>query len=58
MIMTIKEARIQVGFTQKQVQDLIGIPIRTLQNWEAGVRKCPDYIERLVVEKILELGQK
>lgn len=56
--MTIKEARIQVGFTQKQVQDLIGIPIRTIQNWELGVRKCPDYIERLVVEKILELGKK
>ena len=58
MNMTIKEARIEVGFTQKQVQDLIGIPIRTLQNWEAGVRKCPDYIERLVVEKIFELARK
>ena len=58
MNMTIKEARIEVGFTQKQVQDLIGIPIRTLQNWEAGVRKCPDYIERLVVEKILEFARK
>ena len=55
--MTIKEARIEVGFTQKQVQDLIGIPIRTLQNWESGIRKCPDYIERLVVEKILVLGK-
>lgn len=56
--MTIKEARTQVGFTQKQVQEKMGIPIRTLQNWEAGVRKCPDYIERLVVEKIIQLGQK
>lgn len=56
--MTIKEARTQVGFTQKKVFELIGIPIRTLQNWEAGVTKCPDYIERLIVEKILELGQK
>ena len=56
--MNIKEARSKVGFTQKQVQELMGIPIRTLQNWEAGIRKCPDYIERLVVEKILELGQK
>ena len=56
--MTMKEARNQVGFTQKQGQELKGIPVRTLQNWEAGVRKCPDYIERLVVEKILQLGQK
>ena len=56
--MTIKEARNQVGFTQKQVQELMGIPVRTLQNWEAGSRSCPDYIERLIVEKILELGQK
>ena len=56
--MTIKEARNEVGFTQKQVQELMGIPIRTLQNWEAGIRKCPDYIERLIVEKILELGKE
>ena len=56
--MTIKEARTKAGLTQKQVHELIGVPIRTLQNWEANIRKCPDYVEKLVVEKILETMQK
>ena len=50
--MTIKEARTKVNFTQKQVQALIGIPIRTLQNWESGVRNCPDYVTKMVVNMI------
>lgn len=50
--MTIKEAREEAGLTQKQVQELVGIPIRSLQNWESGVRVCPQYVEDLIVEKI------
>lgn len=46
----IKETRIKHGLTIKQVSDLTGIPYRTLQNWEAGVRKCPDYVTNLTVE--------
>ncbi len=51
--MTIKEARQNVGLTQKGVNDFMGIPIRTLQDWESGKRKCPDWCEKLVIEKIL-----
>lgn len=51
--MTILEARQEAGLTQKQVHELIGVPIRSLQNWEAGVRVCPLYVERLLIEKIL-----
>ena len=45
----IKEARIQHGLTIKQVSDLTGVPYRSLQNWEAGVRKCPDYVTKMIV---------
>lgn len=51
--MTIKEARKAVGLTQQGVTDFIGIPRRTLQDWEAGKRKCPEWCEKLVIEKIL-----
>ena len=50
--MTIKEARIKHGLTIKQVSDLTGVPYRSLQNWEAGVRKCPDYVSNMVVTMI------
>lgn len=48
----IKSERIRLGLTQHQLSDLTGIPFRTIQNWEGGQRKCPDYVERLVLEKL------
>ena len=53
--MTILEARQEAGLTQKQVYELIGVPIRSLQNWESGVRICPKYVEDLLIEKLLSL---
>lgn len=46
----IKDARIKLGLTQHQFADLTGVPFRTIQNWENGVTKCPDYVERLLLE--------
>ena len=44
----LKEARLKSGLKQKDVADMFGIPLRTLQNWEAGARVAPDYVtERL-----------
>ena len=56
--MTIKEARKSVNLTQAKTSELTKIPLRTLQNWENGVRKCPEWCEQLVIEKILSLGTK
>ena len=50
--MTIKEARLAAGMTIKQVSDLTGVPYRSLQNWEAGVRQCPDYVTKMIVTMI------
>ena len=48
--MTIKEARQAAGMTQKQVEELTGIPARSIQNWEAGVRQCPEYVEDYLIQ--------
>lgn len=48
----IKEERIKLELTIKQVSDLTGVPYRSLQNWEMGVRKCPDYVEKMIVDNI------
>lgn len=50
--MAIKEARIRHGLTQIQLSNITGIPFRTIQNWEGGQRKCPTYVENMVVEKL------
>ena len=46
---TIKQLRTKYNLTQHQLADLTGIPFRTIQNWEGGQRKCPEYVERLLV---------
>ena len=56
--MTILEARKEAGLTQKQVFEIIGVPVRTLQNWENGIRVCPQYVEDLLVEKLLSLKER
>lgn len=55
--MTIKEARKSAGLTQQALSDLLGIPKRTIENWEGGKRNCPEWCERLIVEKILQLKE-
>ena len=54
----IKETRTELGLTQKAVSDLLGIPRRTIEDWEAGKRKCPDYVERLVIEKLVAVAKQ
>ena len=57
--MKIEEARKQKNMSRRElsewleVSEWLEIPYRTLTNWENGERSCPDYIEKLIVEKIL-----
>lgn len=48
----IKEARTAAGLTQQELSDWLGIPKRTLENWEQGSRKPSPWLEVLIVEKI------
>lgn len=49
---TIKSERIRHGLTQEQLSNLVGVPVRTIQNWESGIRKCPGYVEKMILEKL------
>lgn len=48
----IKKLRKEAGMTQKAFSEFFGIPVRTLQDWEAGVRTPPDYVVRLLPYKL------
>ena len=52
--MRIRELRRQLGNTQSEFSARYGIPFRTIQNWEAGVRKPPEYIVELLEHRIHE----
>ena len=53
----IKAARIAARLTQAQVYELLGIPLRTLQDWENDRRKPPEWAERLIIKE-LKKGRK
>ena len=43
----IKELREQTGMNRREFSEYTKIPIRTLEDWEAGKRTPPEYIPRL-----------
>lgn len=44
----IRELRESTGMNRKEFSLHTGIPIRTLEDWEAARRKPPEYIPRLI----------
>ena len=44
----IKGLRERKGMNRKEFSEYTGIPIRTLEDWEAGKRTPPEYIPRLI----------
>ena len=46
--MNIREMRTQLGDNQSEFAARYNIPFRTVQNYEAGVRKPSDYIINLL----------
>lgn len=52
--MDIREMRMRLGNTQSEFAARYNIPFRTVQNWETGLRKPPEYILMLLEERIRE----
>ena len=63
----LEKMRENLGMNRTEFSRYIGIPLRTLEEWEAGRRKMPDYVlrliayytkmERLLAEKKIELEE-
>ncbi len=58
-IKVLKGVREDLNLNRKEFSKYMGIPLRTLEEWEAGRRKMPDYVLRLIayytrIEKMLE----
>ena len=48
----IKELRESTGMSRKEFSEHTGIPVRTLEDWEAGRRTPPEYIPRLLAYQL------
>lgn len=52
--MNIREMRTRLGDTQSEFAARYNIPFRTVQNWETGTRKPPEYIMDLLEQRTKE----
>ena len=55
--MTILELRQKTGLSQSQFAKRFHLNVRTVQTWEQGTRKTPDYIIWLIT-RVIELKEK
>ena len=51
-IETLKKLRDEARCNRREFSDYMGIPLRTLEEWESGRRKMPDYVLRLIAYQI------
>lgn len=49
---TIRELRDSMGMSRKEFSEYTEIPLRTLEDWEAGRRTPPAYIPRLIAYQL------
>lgn len=42
----LKDLRCKLKMSQTKFSEYIGVPMRTLQNWEYGVHRIPEYVVR------------
>lgn len=47
-ISKLKNMREELGMNRTEFSNYVGIPLRTLEEWEAGRRLMPDYVLRLI----------
>lgn len=45
----LKNIRNKFGLTQSELSQIFDIPLRTIENWESGKRRPPDYVYNLIM---------
>lgn len=53
-MITVTEMRGLLGVSRAAFSRIYKIPIRTLEDWESGCRKCPDYVMYLLERAVKE----
>ncbi len=53
----IRKSREALGFSREEFCKIFEIPYSTCMKWELGQRKCPVYLEKLILEKLNEMDK-
>ena len=52
------KVREQTKMNRKEFAEWLGIPYRTMQDWERGVSEVPDYVLNLIAYKVKSEKEK
>lgn len=52
-MLTLKQVREIKGLSQQNVADILDMPKRTIEDWETGRRIAPEYVIKLITNKLL-----
>lgn len=55
---SIRGKRLKAGLSRAEMSRRFEIPIRTLENWEAGVNQPPVWAEKLIIEKLEQIKKE
>ena len=58
MAYAFKTIREESGMNRKDFAQWLGVPYRTMQEWELGRRMMPEYVLRLIAYKVVNEKQK
>lgn len=58
MVELLRSARINQGVTIQAAAERLGVPVRTLSDWERGERTPPEYVQRWALERLLDNGSR
>ncbi len=53
-----KMIREESGMSRNEFSAWLGVPYRTMQEWELGRRKMPEYVLRLIAYKVVNEKEK
>lgn len=54
----LKGIRLRTGMNRAKFAEWLGIPYRTMQDWELGVSRVPDYVLNLIAYKVANEKEK
>lgn len=52
-----KDLRKRAGMTQKEMSELLKIPLRTIEDWDRGARACAPYLYDLIEYRLVHEGK-
>ena len=57
-IKSISEARRYAGISQVDMSKRLGIPRRSIEDWERGIRTPSEWVKKLIVKELVQLGNE